>query len=382
MFKRFFEGEAAGGILLMLVTVLALVTANSPLAPAYFSTLHAYAGGLSIHHWINDGLMALFFLLVGLEIRRELGAGELSTWPRRILPGVAALGGMAVPALIYAAIKRGSGVALHGWAIPTATDIAFSLGVLALFGSRVPLALKVFLTALAILDDLFAVMIIALFYGSGLDAVWLGGAALLGLAIFGLSRMRILLLWPYLLLGAGLWFCILKSGIHATLAGVILAFLMPTQALPGSPSAKLEHGLVRWVAFLIVPVFAYANAGVSLAGLGLETLLQPVTLGVAAGLFVGKQAGIFGVTWAAVRLGLVQLPAGITWRGLYGVSLLCGIGFTISLFIGALAFRDPSLQDAAKLGVLAGSLLSGLIGLIVLRVALRDGVSGATDGRS
>ena len=381
MFAQFFKNEAAGGILLMLVTVLALVTANSPVAPAYFGVLNAYLGGLSLHHWINDGLMALFFLLVGLEIRRELGSGELSTWPRRILPGVAALGGMAVPALIYAVINRGGNVALHGWAIPTATDIAFSLGVLALFGARVPLALKVFLTALAILDDLFAVMIIALFYGSGLHAVWLGGAALLGAAIFGLSRARVMPLWPYLLLGAGLWFCVLKSGIHATLAGVILAFLMPSQSLPRSPSARLEHGLVRWVAFAIVPIFAYANAGVSLTGLGLDTLLQPVTLGVAAGLFIGKQAGIFGVTWVAVKLGLVQLPAGITWRALYGVSLLCGIGFTISLFIGALAFSDPGLQDAAKLGVLLGSLLSGLAGLLVLRMALPHGVRGATGAK-
>ncbi len=376
MFNNFFKSEASGGILLMLVTVLALFTANSPAAPIYFDTLQAYVGGLSLHHWINDGLMALFFLLVGLEIRRELGGGELSTWPRRILPGVAALGGMIAPALIYAAINRGDGAALHGWAIPTATDIAFSLGVLALFGSRVPLALKVFLTALAILDDLFAVLIIALFYGAGLALPWLAAAAVLALVIFALSRARVMLLWPYLLLGAFLWFCVLKSGIHATLAGVILAFVMPSQAMAGSPSATLEHGLVRWVAFLIVPVFAFANAGVSLAGLGLETLLQPVTLGVAAGLFIGKQLGIFGITWAAVKLGIAQLPPGMNWRGLYGVSLLCGIGFTISLFIGALAFRDPALQDAAKLGVLAGSLAAGLAGILMLRFSLPKKASG------
>jgi NhaA family Na+:H+ antiporter len=372
MFADFFKSEAAGGILLLIVTVLALVMANSPLAPLYFDTLHAYVGGLSLLHWINDGLMALFFLLVGLEIRRELSDGELSTWPRRVLPGVAALGGMAAPALIYAAINRGGETALHGWAIPTATDIAFSLGVLALFGSRVPVALKVFLTALAIIDDLLAVLIIAVFYGSGLAPQWLAGAALLALVCFGLGRARVTVLWPYLLLGLALWVCVLKSGIHATLAGVILAFVMPAQSLPGSPAAKLEHGLHKWIAFAIVPIFAFANAGVSLAGISAATLAQPVTLGVAAGLFIGKQIGVFGVVWAAVKLGLGRLPPGMSWRTLHGVSLLCGIGFTISLFIGGLAFREPALQDAAKLGVLVGSLLSGLAGLLMLRFALRD----------
>ena len=221
MFEQFFKSEAASGILLLAVTIAALLTANSPLAPAYFGALHALAGGLSLHHWINDGLMALFFLLVGLEIRRELSDGELSTWPRRILPGLAALGGMAAPALIYAGLNRDGGSALHGWAIPTATDIAFSLGVLALFGARVPVALKVFLTALAIIDDLLAVLIIALFYGSGLALPWLGAAAVTAILILGLSRARIVMLWPYLLLGLVLWFCVLQSGIHATLAGVI-----------------------------------------------------------------------------------------------------------------------------------------------------------------
>lgn len=372
MFEQFFKSEAAGGILLLLVTMAALLTANSPLAPLYFDALHAMAGGLSLLHWINDGLMALFFLLVGLEIRRELGGGELSTWPRRVLPGLAALGGMVFSALIYAGFNRDGAAALGGWAIPTATDIAFSLGVLALFGARVPVALKVFLTALAIIDDLLAVLVIAVFYGAGLALPWLGAAALLALALFGLSRARVAALSPYLLLGLVLWACVLKSGIHATLAGVILAFVMPAHGAPNSPSATLEHGLARWVAFGIVPVFAFANAGVSLAGLGMATLAQPVTLGVAAGLFLGKQAGVFGVTFAAVKLGWGRLPPEISWRALYGVSLLCGIGFTISLFIGALAFAQPALQDAAKLGVLAGSLLSGVAGLTVLRFALRS----------
>lgn len=367
MFEQFFKSEAASGILLLAVTILALLAANSPLAPAYFDALHAHAGGLSLLHWINDGLMALFFLLVGLEIRRELGAGELSTWPRRILPGLAALGGMAVPALLYAWFNRGGETALHGWAIPTATDIAFSLGVLALFGSRVPVALKVFLTALTIIDDLLAVLIIALFYGSGLSPLFLGLAALTVLLLLALNRFGVTRLWPYLLLGAVLWACVLKSGIHATVAGVVLAFV-----LPAASGRTLEHGLHKWVAFAIVPLFAFANAGVSLAGFSAAALAQPVTLGVAAGLFLGKQLGVFGVTFAAVKLGLGRLPPEISWRALYGVSLLCGIGFTISLFIGALAFGEPALQDAAKLGVLAGSLLSGLTGLVVLRFALRD----------
>jgi NhaA family Na+:H+ antiporter len=370
MFEDFFRSEAAGGILLLLVTVLAMAVANSPLAPLYFAGLNAHLGPLNALHWVNDGLMVLFFLLVGLEIRRELGEGELSTWRGRALPGLAAVGGMVVPALIYAVLNRADPVTVHGWAIPTATDIAFTLGVLALFGARVPPALKIFLTALAILDDLFAVLIIALFYGHGLSPLFLALATVTLAAVWGLSRARVAMLWPYLLLGLLLWLFVLKSGLHATLAGVALAFAMPAQA-PHSPSQRLEHGLVKWVAFAIVPLFAFANAGVSLAGLGLSALTEPVTLGVVLGLFLGKQLGVFGAAWASVKLGLARLPAGTGWGALYGAALLCGIGFTISLFIGALAFGAGMAGTEAKLGVLVGSLLSGMAGLAVLGQAFR-----------
>ena len=364
MIERFFKSEASSGILLLGVTAAALGIANSPFAPAYFEALAAYVGGLSILHWINDGLMALFFLLVGLEIKQELSGGELSTWDKRALPGLAALGGMAAPALVYVAFNRADPAALHGWAIPTATDIAFSLGVLAMLGSRAPASLKIFLTALAIIDDLLAVLIIALFYGSGLSLPFLGLAALAVAALLALNRMGVARLWPYLLLGLLLWVFVLKSGIHATLAGVVLAF-----TIPRGPGRRLEHGLANWVAYAVVPIFAFANAGVSLKGMSLATLTQPITLGVAAGLVLGKQVGVFGAAWLGVTLGLARRPEGLTWRALYGVSLLCGIGFTISLFIGALAFRDADAQAAAKLGVLAGSLVSGLLGWLVLRRA-------------
>jgi NhaA family Na+:H+ antiporter len=370
MFEDFFRSEAAGGILLLLVTVLAMTLANSPFAPVYFAALNAHLGPLDVLHWVNDGLMVLFFLLVGLEIRRELGEGELSTWRGRALPGLAAVGGMAVPALIYAFINRADPVTVHGWAIPTATDIAFTLGVLALFGARVPPALKIFLTALAILDDLLAVLIIALFYGHGLSPLFLALAAVTLAVVWALSRARVTMLWPYLLLGLLLWLFVLKSGLHATLAGVALAFAVPAPT-PGSVSRRLEHGLVNWVAFAIVPLFAFANAGVSLAGMGLSALTEPVTLGVVLGLFLGKQMGVFGAAWASVKLGLARLPADTSWAALYGAALLCGIGFTISLFIGALAFGAAAAGAEAKLGVLIGSLLSGVSGLVVLGLVFR-----------
>jgi NhaA family Na+:H+ antiporter len=370
MFEDFFRSEAAGGILLLLVTVLAMTLANSPFAPVYFAALNAHLGPLDVLHWVNDGLMVLFFLLVGLEIRRELGEGELSTWRGRALPGLAAVGGMVVPALIYAFINRADPVTVHGWAIPTATDIAFTLGVLALFGARVPPALKIFLTALAILDDLLAVLIIALFYGHGLSPLFLALAAVTLAVVWALSRARVTMLWPYLLLGLLLWLFVLKSGLHATLAGVALAFAVPAPT-PGSVSRRLEHGLVNWVAFAIVPLFAFANAGVSLAGMGLSALTEPVTLGVVLGLFLGKQMGVFGAAWASVKLGLARLPADTGWAALYGAALLCGIGFTISLFIGALAFGAAAAGAEAKLGVLIGSLLSGVSGLVVLGLVFR-----------
>lgn len=373
--NKFCAAEAAGGIVLMVAAAIALVVANSPLADTYFASLHAVVGGLSLGHWINDGLMALFFLLVGLEIKREMVVGQLARWSDRALPGLAALGGMLVPALLYALVNRHDSQTLAGWAIPAATDIAFALGVLSLLGSRVPASLKVFLSALAILDDLGAVLIIALFYTSDLSTAMLLAAAGLVAVLLVLNRLKVTTLLPYLLVGALLWFCMLRSGIHATLAGVILALCIPlgdTEADAASPLLRLESALHPWVAFLIVPLFGFANAGVSLAGIAPANLLDPVPLGVALGLFLGKQVGISLLVLLAIRSGLARLPEGASWLQLYGVALLCGIGFTMSLFIGALAFPTaPFLVDEVKIGVLLGSLLSALAGVAVLLFAAR-----------
>jgi NhaA family Na+:H+ antiporter len=379
LMRRFFDSEASGGMILMGVTVIALVIANSPLADAYFAVLKTYVLGLSVLHWINDALMAVFFLLVGLEIKREMLDGQLSTWPRRILPGIAALGGMVVPALIYLAITWNESQLHHGWAIPTATDIAFALGVLAVLGSRVPTSLKIFLTALAILDDLGAIIIIALFYTSDLSLVMLGAAALCLVVLIAFNRFNVTALLPYLAVGAVLWFFVLKSGIHATLAGVALALTIPLHANPkktraeDSPLHRLEHALHGWVAYAIIPIFGLANAGVSLSGLSIDTIMSPLPLGIAMGLFIGKQIGVYAFSYAAIHLGFADVPAGATRAQCYGVALLCGIGFTMSLFIGALAFPDqPELGDATKIGVLMGSLLSALAGYLVLSIAPRE----------
>lgn len=377
IFREFLASEAAGGIVLMAAAALALVVANSLLAETYFDALHAYLGPLSVSHWINDGLMAVFFLLVGLEIKREMLDGQLSTWPRRALPGIAAAGGMLVPALLYVAINRDNPAALSGWAIPTATDIAFALGVLSLLGSRVPGSLKVFLTALAIIDDLGAVIIIALFYTSGLSLAYLGAAFAVIASLIVLNRMKVLTLLPYLVLGVVLWVLVLKSGVHATLAGVALALTIPLKVSPGishdvdhSPLHRLEHGLHRIVPFVVIPIFGFANAGVSLAGLSAATLVEPLTLGVAAGLVAGKLVGVFGSSALAIRFGLADLPVNAGWLHMVGISLLCGIGFTMSLFIGLLAFAsDVELQDAVKVGILAGSLIAALLGAAVLLIA-------------
>lgn len=365
----------------MMAAALALAVANSAAAPTYFAFLKAYVGPLSVLHWINDALMAVFFLLVGLEIKREFLDGQLSTWPRRILPGIAAAGGMIAPGAVFAVLNIASPATLRGWAIPTATDIAFALGVLALLGSRVPVSLKIFLTALAIIDDLGAVAIIAAFYTADLAAFWLAGA-LAVLAMLGvLNRMGIRRLSPYLALGLVLWVLVLKSGVHATLAGVALALTIPLKRSPSrpddphSPLHVLEHAIQPWVAFLIVPIFGFANAGVSLSGFSLEALLSPVPLGIAAGLFIGKQIGVFGTTFLAVKLGWADRPEDATWPQVYGVALLCGVGFTMSLFIGLLAFPDSqALQDQVKIGVLFGSLLSALVGSLVLLVAKREAI--------
>ncbi len=378
-FRAFMNSEATSALPLLGAAVLALVLANSPLAGDIKGLLGQkltieYGGiGLSkpLLLWINDGLMAGFFLLVGLEIKREAIEGSLSRPSQIALPVAAAVGGMAVPAAIYAAINWNDSAALNGWAIPAATDIAFSLGVLAALGSRVPLALKIFLTTLAIIDDLGAIVIIAIFYTGNLSIEALAFAALFiaGLAI--LNARGVLRIGPYAVLGVGLWVSVLQSGVHATLAGVVLALFIPLK-VSGIPEHKrpaihLEHALKPWSAWFIMPVFAFANAGLSLAGLSLSSLIEPVPLGIVAGLFLGKQAGILLGAGLLIALGVAALPAGATWRQLYGVSILAGIGFTMSLFIGTLAFADASHESQVRLGVLVGSLLSALVGYAVLR---------------
>jgi NhaA family Na+:H+ antiporter len=374
--RRFLDSEASGGLILMAVALLAIITANSPLAEAYFAALQVYIGPLSLLHWINDALMAIFFLMVGLEIKREMTDGQLSSWTRRLLPGAAAAGGMLVPALIYIAFNYADAKAIHGWAIPSATDIAFALGVLSLLGPRVPTSLKVFLAALAIIDDLGAVIIIALFYTSDLSLPDLAGAGVVVAALFALNKRKLNSLIPYLFLGAVLWVLVFRSGIHATIAGVVLAMTIPIKLTPGRPEAssdisplhRLEQALHIPVAFLIVPVFGFANAGVSFAGVTLGVLAEPLSLGVAGGLVLGKLIGVFGAVVLMVRTGLADLPAAASWSQVFGVALLCGIGFTMSLFIGLLAFDDPSLQERVKFGILAGSLVAGIAGYLVLRL--------------
>lgn len=379
--REFLRLEAAAGIILFFAAVLALLADNSPLAPFYEALLSTPArisvGAVALDKplllWINDGLMTIFFLLVGLEIKREIADGELSNPAQVVLPAVAALGGMAAPAAIYALVNLGDPAALRGWAIPAATDIAFALGVLSLLGRRVPIAIKVFLTAVAIFDDLGAIIVIAVFYTA--DLSWLslaiaGGALVLlaALNLAGVTRLA-----PYMIVGLALWVCVLKSGVHATLAGVVLAAAIPLRALDEetrSPLRHLEERLHPWVAYLILPLFGFANAGVSFAGVSWGALGHPVTLGIILGLFVGKQVGIFGACWLAVRLGVARLPEGTDWLALYAVAILCGIGFTMSLFIGALAFDDPGHAASLRIGVLAGSLISAIAGIAVMRVAL------------
>lgn len=375
--RHFLDNEASGGIILMSVAALAIATANSPLADAYFRILHVYFGPLSVQHWINDALMAVFFLLVGLEIKREMLDGQLSSWSRRILPGAAAAGGMLFPALIYIYFNWNDTAAIRGWAIPTATDIAFALGVLSLFGKRVPASLKIFLAALAIIDDLGAVVVIALLYTADLNLLALATAAtVIGILVI-FNRMGVKALWPYLVLGAVLWVLVFASGVHATLAGVILALTIPLKLTPGTPEAahaesplhRLEHKLHKPVAFVIVPIFGFANAGVSFVGVSLSVLTEPLTMGVAAGLLLGKLVGVLGTVVLLVRLNLADLPAHASWAQMTGVALLCGIGFTMSLFIGLLAFNDPGVQVHVKIGILVGSLTSGTLGAILLAVS-------------
>jgi len=370
----FISSPAAGGIILILASAAAIVVANSSLREGYESLLKYKTAGLSVEHWVNDGLMAIFFLFVGLEIKRELLAGELSTWSQRALPGFAALGGVAVPALIYAGFNSGDADTLRGWAIPAATDIAFALGVLTLLGKRVPPSLKIFLSALAILDDMGAVAIIAIFYTSDISLLMLGSAAATALLMAGMNKAGVKRLLPYLVAGALMWFFMLQSGVHATVAGILSALFIPlnTSGTSDSPLERLEHGLEPWVVFLILPIFGFANAGVSLSGLTAEDILSPVPTGVAAGLFFGKQAGVFGLSVLAITLGLAKKPANSSWLQLYGVAVLCGIGFTMSLFIGNLAFAGSQLLiDEVKVGVLGGSVLSAFAGALILMLSRR-----------
>ncbi len=376
--REFLRLEAAGGIVLIIAAAAALVFANSPFGGYYLEFLRipgsVQVGALTIAKplvlWVNDLWMAVFFFLVGLEIKRELLEGELSTRADLLLPAAAAVGGMAAPALIYVALNWGDPVNLNGWAIPAATDIAFALGILALLGSRVPTSLKVLVTAIAIIDDLGAIIVIAIFYTADLSLLSLGIGALAIIGLVVLNRLRVTHVAAYLLVGGILWICVLKSGVHATLAGVLTAFAIPLRledAEGHSPLKHLEHILHPWVAFLVLPMFAFANAGVSFDGMSPASLTEPVTLGIALGLILGKQIGVFLPLWLCIRSGLAQMPSGAHWPQLYAVAILCGIGFTMSLFIGGLAFEAPAYQAPVRLGVLGGSLVCAVLGYLLLR---------------
>jgi NhaA family Na+:H+ antiporter len=376
--RAFIASESAGGIILIVAAALALAIANSPLLPDYqmlLSTPVAFSAGSLVAIdkplllWINDGLMALFFFLIGLEVKREIVTGQLRSWKQASLPIIAAIGGMAIPAIVFVALNLGSPENLRGWAIPAATDIAFALGLLALLGSRVPVALKALLLAIAIIDDIGAIAIIAIFYTENMNLAALALALVPAAAMLLLNRAGVARTIPYFLFAALLWICVLKSGVHATLAGVVTALFVPIATGEERPLERLEHALHPWVAFLILPIFAFANAGVSFAGAGLDALLAPLSLGIAAGLVIGKQLGIFGACWLAVKAGWAELPEGVGFHHVYGLSCLAGIGFTMSLFIGNLAFVDPQQIAAVKFGVLGGSLVSAITGIVVLRFA-------------
>lgn len=382
--QDFLRLETSAGFILMFVAVLALLANNTGFSGAYSGFLNTpvsvQLGGFEISKplllWINDGLMAIFFFLVGLEIKSEVMEGELSSFDKAALPLFAAIGGIAIPALVYVVINLGNPGALQGWAIPAATDIAFALGVLALVGSRVPVSLKILLLAVAIIDDLAAIIIIAIFYTENLSLAALSWAAIVTAALFVLNRMRIMSIAPYAILGIIVWACVLKSGVHATLAGVITAFAIPLKNTnPGktSPLHKAEHGLHVWVAYLILPLFAFANAGVALGGISLSDMIAPLPLGIALGLFIGKQIGVFSFCVIAIKLGWAKLPKDTSYLHVYGVACLTGVGFTMSLFIGTLAFDDEVTLNAVRLGVLMGSIASGVTGYVVLRIACREG---------
>jgi len=376
-FKWFFKLEAASGLVLLIAAIIALIMSNSIFDELYFDTLEQYLFigindfglKLSVHHWINDLLMAIFFFFVTLEIKREFIQGELSNLKKALLPIIGAIGGMLIPALFYVVINFENTETLNGWAIPSATDIAFSLGILSLLGSRVPISLKIFLTALAIIDDLGAILIIAFFYSGDLSISYLSLILISYIFLLILNKLGIKKFTPYLIIGAFMWFFTYKSGIHATIAGVLLASTIPHRIKNKDFSLliKLEHAISPYVAFMIMPIFAFANAGVSLEGLSLLSLLQPVPLGILLGLFIGKQVGVMIFSFVAVKFGVAQMPDNSSWLSLYGVSILTGIGFTMSLFVGNLAFAENvQYIDGVKIGVLAGSLLSTVFGYFLL----------------
>jgi len=377
----FIKNESSAGILLIIVTIVALILQNSNLSSCYMEFLHIPVeirfGALEIAKplllWVNDGLMAIFFLLIGLEVKREIMEGHLSSMQQIALPGIAAIGGMVVPALIFVALNQHDSFAMKGWAIPTATDIAFALGILSLLGKRVPLSLKIFLMALAIIDDLGAIVIIALFYTSELSTVSIIVASASLVLLFIMNQMGVIRKTAYILVGVILWVSVLKSGVHATLAGVALAFMIPLNSKDKkgksfSMAKEIEHGLHYWVAFIILPLFAFVNAGVDLKGISTDEMLGSVPLGITLGLFIGKQVGVFGFSWVAIKLGWAKLPKASSWMQLYGVAVLTGIGFTMSLFVDSLAYNDTEIYHYAdKLAILLGSFFSAIIGYLILR---------------
>ncbi|MFC1235645.1 Na+/H+ antiporter NhaA [Vibrio sp. F74] len=372
--RDFFKMESAGGILLVIAAAVAMVVANTGFGESYNNVLHSYVFGMSVSHWINDGLMAIFFLLIGLEVKRELLEGALKSKETAIFPAIAAVGGMLAPALIYILFNFGDPQAMQGWAIPAATDIAFALGIMALLGKRVPISLKVFLLALAIIDDLGVVVIIALFYSGDLSTLALTIGFIMTGVLFMMNSKNVTKLPYYVIAGLILWIAVLKSGVHATLAGVVIGFAIPLKGKEGeeSPLKHLEHALHPYVAFLILPIFAFANAGISLAGVSLSGLTSMLPLGIALGLLVGKPLGIFSFSWLAVKSGVAKLPEGVNMKHIFAVSVLCGIGFTMSIFISSLAFTGVSAEfdTYARLGILLGSTTAAILGYVLLSISL------------
>lgn len=380
--RALFTGDASAGILLILVAIAAMLAANSALADDYHYLFHGEMFDReafklnTLHLWINDGLMAIFFFVVGLEVKREWMEGQLASTEQRKLPVLAAIAGMAAPALVFLAVVNGEGASelTRGWAIPAATDIAFAMGVMGLLGNRVPASLRLFLLTVAIVDDIGAVLVIALFYTASIKMIWLAAAVAAVGVMIAFNRMRVTSPWPFILLAVVLWFFVLNSGVHATIAGVVAALTIPMRGKDDDTMLeRMEHGLAPWSAYLVVPIFGFANAGVEIGSLGLAGILAPLPIAIAAGLFLGKQIGILAAVWAAVKVGFAQKPEGASWPEIWGVSILCGIGFTMSLFISSLAFvGNDLLIEEAKIGILMGSLLSGIVGFIILRFFSRN----------